>query len=98
MVAKSKPAAKADAAPAAGKKPTVLKAARAGGPDDLKKIKGVGPKLEALLHSLGFYHFDQVAAWTAVEVAWVDENLEGFKGRVSRENWVAQAKVLAGEK
>lgn len=58
-------------------------------------IKGVGPKLEKLLNSMGFYHFDQVAAWTSNEVAWVDENLEGFKGRVSRDNWVAQAKTLA---
>jgi NADH-quinone oxidoreductase subunit E len=72
-----------------------LSAARASGADDLKMIKGVGPKLEALLNRLGFYHFDQVASWTADEVAWVDQNLEGFKGRVSRDNWVAQAKTLA---
>lgn len=86
-----------EAAPASetGTKPSTLDAAREGGPDDLKKIKGVGPKLEGLLHSMGFYHFDQVAAWTADEVAWVDENLEGFKGRVSRDEWVSQAKLLA---
>ncbi|WP_343116913.1 NADH-quinone oxidoreductase subunit NuoE [Ostreiculturibacter nitratireducens] len=88
-------AAKAEAKPAAGKQPKVLKAARKGGADDLKRIKGVGPKLEALLHSMGYFHFDQVAAWTEEEVAWVDENLEGFKGRVSRDNWVEQAKELA---
>ncbi|MFZ8958364.1 MAG: hypothetical protein ACO2ZI_01415 [Paracoccaceae bacterium] len=58
-------------------------------------LKGVGPKLEALLNLLGFYHFDQVASWTADEVAWVAQNLEGFKGRVSRDNWFAQAKTLA---
>ena len=58
-------------------------------------IKGVGPKLEALLNRLGFYHFDQIAAWRAEEVDWVDQNLEGFKGRVSRDNWVAQATALA---
>ncbi len=96
--AKSKAAAKA-AAPAvttgAGTRPAALSAARASGADDLKMIKGVGPKLEALLNRLGFYHFDQVASWTADEVAWVDQNLEGFKGRVSRDNWVAQAKTLA---
>jgi NADH-quinone oxidoreductase subunit E len=83
------------AAPAGGTKPATLSAAREGGPDDLKKIKGVGPKLEAMLHGMGFYHFDQIANWTAAEVAWVDENLEGFKGRVSRDGWVAQAKILA---
>ncbi|SPF80551.1 NADH-quinone oxidoreductase subunit E [Pseudoprimorskyibacter insulae] len=78
-----------------GTKPEQLTAARDGGPDDLKQIKGVGPKLEGLLHELGFYHFDQVASWTADEVAWVDQNLKGFKGRVSRDGWVDQAKVLA---
>jgi predicted flap endonuclease-1-like 5' DNA nuclease len=73
----------------------MLSAARDGGPDNLKEIKGVGPKLEQLLHSLGVFHFDQVASWTANEVAWVDANLKGFKGRVSRDKWVDQAKVLA---
>ncbi|UXX83972.1 hypothetical protein [Roseovarius pelagicus] len=58
-------------------------------------IKGVGPKLEALLNRLGFYHFDQISNWTAAEVAWVDQNLEGFKGRVSRDNWVEQARILS---
>jgi predicted flap endonuclease-1-like 5' DNA nuclease len=79
----------------AARRPEALAAARGGRPDDLKQIKGVGPVLETLLHSLGFYHFDQIAAWTAEEVAWVDDNLEGFKGRVSRDEWVAQAKILA---
>ncbi len=78
-----------------GSKPEALEGPRGGAADDLKKIKGVGPKLEQLLHSMGFYHFDQVANWTAAEVAWVDENLEGFKGRVTRDHWVAQAKLLA---
>ncbi len=78
-----------------GTKPSTLSAAREGGPDDLKKIRGVGPKLEKLLHSLGFYHFDQIAAWSADEVDWVDQNLEGFKGRVSRDTWVEQAGILA---
>ncbi len=76
-------------------RPEALAGPRDGKADDLKKIKGVGPKLEKLLNSLGFYHFDQVANWTAEEVAWVDANLEGFKGRVSRDGWVDQAKTLA---
>jgi NADH-quinone oxidoreductase subunit E len=94
---KEKPIAKAAVAvaPAAAAKPTGLAAARGGKPDDLKIIKGIGPKLEVLCHSLGFYHFDQIANWTAAEIAWVDDNLEGFKGRVTRDQWVAQAKVLA---
>ncbi|PID36452.1 MAG: hypothetical protein CR993_05135 [Rhodobacterales bacterium] len=78
-----------------GTRPETLSAARDGQPDDLKMIKGVGPKLEIMCNELGFYHFDQIANWTADEVAWVDANLEGFKGRVSRDNWVEQAKVLA---
>jgi NADH-quinone oxidoreductase subunit E len=82
-------------APTGAAKPLLLTAARGGGPDDLKRIKGVGPKLEALLHRLGVFHFDQIAAWTKAEIAWVDAALEGFKGRVSRDGWVAQAKILA---
>jgi NADH-quinone oxidoreductase subunit E len=78
-----------------GARPAGLAGPREGGPDDLKKIKGVGPKLEELLHSLGFYHFDQVAGWTEAELAWVDSNLEGFNGRASRDDWVGQARTLA---
>jgi len=77
------------------KKPRTMKAPRKAGADDLKLIKGVGPKLEKLLNTLGFYHFDQIAKWSAEELSWVDENLEGFKGRVSRDNWVEQARKLA---
>ena len=79
----------------AATRPAALNAARGGVADDLMHIKGVGPVLENLLHSLGFFHFDQIAAWTGAEVAWVDDNLEGFKGRVTRDEWVAQAKILA---
>ncbi len=78
-----------------GKKPELLSAARGTGADDLKRIKGVGPKLEHMLNGMGIYHFDQIAAWTEAELAWVDENLEGFKGRASRDDWVAQARDLA---
>jgi NADH-quinone oxidoreductase subunit E len=85
----------AAAAPAAGVQPKGLKAARKGKADDLKLILGIGPKLEALCHRLGFFHFDQIADWTEREIAWVDDNLEGFKGRVTRDRWVVQAKILA---
>ncbi|PKP74193.1 MAG: NADH-quinone oxidoreductase subunit NuoE [Alphaproteobacteria bacterium HGW-Alphaproteobacteria-6] len=97
--ATAKPAAKPAPEPAiaagVAKKPRSLKAPRKGGADDLKMIKGVGPKLEALLHSLGFYHFDQIAAWGPGELAWVDDNLEGFRGRASRDGWIGQAALLA---
>ncbi|MGR3467433.1 MAG: NADH-quinone oxidoreductase subunit E [Shimia sp.] len=78
-------------------KPATLEAPRDGTPDDLQRIKGIGPKLEALCHDLGFYHFDQIAGWTGTEVAWVDHNLQGFKGRVTRDEWVAQARALVSE-
>lgn len=78
-----------------GTKPAGLDAPRGGKADNLKEIKGVGPALEKLLNELGYYHFDQIAVWNAEEVAWVDANLKGFKGRVTRDDWVAQAKILA---
>lgn len=95
----AKPAAKAKPAKAkpvaADGKPELLTQAREGGPDDLKQIKGVGPKLESELHKQGVFHFDQVASWRKKEVEWADNNLDGVKGRVSRDEWVKQAKVLA---
>jgi predicted flap endonuclease-1-like 5' DNA nuclease len=94
MAAAAAPAAPADV-PDGGSKPVLLTAPRAGGPDNLKEIKGVGPKMEGMLHAMGVFHFDQVASWTPAEVAWVDDNLQGFKGRVLRDNWVEQAKILA---
>lgn len=90
------PAPAAAAAPQGeGIRPAALDGPRGGTADDLKRIKGVGPKMEQLCNSLGFYHFDQIAAWTPDEVQWVDQNLKGFKGRVSRDTWVDQAGLLA---
>jgi len=82
--------------PSASARPTTLAKARDGGPDKLTKIKGIGPKLQELLFSMGFFHFDQIASWDKSQVAWVDENLDGFKGRASRDDWVAQAFSLSG--
>ena len=83
-----------EAAPVEESAPELLTAAREGGADDLKRISGVGPKLEGVLNDLGFYHFDQIAAWGPPEIAWVDARLK-FKGRIERDNWVAQAGELA---
>ena len=100
--AAQKPAAKKAApkseavAEVAEKAPETLAAAREGVADDLKKITGVGPKLEAVLNGLGFYHYDQIAAWTEAEIAWVDARLK-FKGRIQRDDWIAQAAKLAKE-
>ncbi len=90
----AKPAPAADASTAEGKKPRTMKAPRKAGADDLKKIKGVGPKLEQRLNELGFWHYDQIAKWTEDEIAWVDSNLK-FKGRITRDGWTDQAKTLA---
>ena len=88
------PAASA-AASGAGTKPATLAAARGSQPDDLRQLSGVGPKLEQTLHGMGIFHFDQIASWGPQELAWMDANLQGFKGRASRDGWVAQAKALA---
>lgn len=88
------PAVKPTAAAPAEKKPRLMSAPRKSGADDLKLIGGVGPKLEGVLNDLGFWHFDQVAKWTEAEIAWVDSRLK-FKGRIARDNWVAQATKLA---
>jgi len=89
------PAAVGTAQARAGRAPELLSAPRGGKGDDLKKIKGVGPKLEQELNAEGVWHYDQIAAWSAEEVAWADEHLVRFKGRVSRDDWVGQAKTLA---
>ncbi|WP_300031303.1 hypothetical protein [uncultured Roseobacter sp.] len=93
--AKKAAAKKADAPAAADARPSAFSdAARDGGADDLKKISGVGPKLEETLNSLGIWHFDQVASLKKKDIAWVDERLR-FKGRIERDDWVGQAKKLA---
>ena len=87
----------ASSAPGKMERPKGIAAARGGKADDLQRISGIGPKNEAILHTLGFFHFDQVAAWTATQVAWVDDHLK-FNGRISREEWIKQAGLLAAGK
>ena len=82
------------AAKAIDGRPELLSKPRGKG-DDLKLILGVGPALEKLLNKIGIWHFDQVAAWSAKELAWVDDKLEGFKGRAKRDDWMKQANKLA---
>lgn len=94
QAAKEAPVAEAAPAPEGGMKPAALTAARDGKADKLQTIEGIGPALEKLCHELGIYHFDQIAAWGAAEVEWMDGNLKGFRGRVTRDKWVAQAKLI----
>ena len=75
-------------------RPVGMSAPRAEGADDLKKITGIGPKLESVLNDMGYWHLDQIADWTEAEIAWMDENTEGFKGRASRDDWAGQARAL----
>lgn len=107
-VAKPRPP-KAEEAPAAAEtapatvpagdvmQPQGLAAPRDGVADNLKEIEGIGPALEKLCNDLGIFHFDQIAAWGAAEVAWMDGNLKGFRGRVTRDKWVAQARLIVAE-
>lgn len=68
-----------------------------GSADDLKKISGVGPKLEQKLNGLGIYHYSQIAAFSPENVAWVDGYLS-FKGRIIRDDWIGQAGMLMSGK
>ena len=74
--------------------PQFLDRPREGRADDLQKINGIGPRSEAILHDLGVFHIDQIADWDDAAVGWIERYLR-FKGRVSREDWVGQAKALA---
>lgn len=78
-----------------GAAPVLLLQPRDDKGDDLKQIKGVGPALEKLLNTIGVWHFDQIASWKAKDIAHVDGMMAGFKGRITRDEWVKQARVLA---
>lgn len=89
-----RPAAKAKSS---GPKPAALPEPRGGQADNLKQIKGIGPKIEASLYAMGIFHIDQIAGWNKANVDWVDAQLS-FKGRIRRERWVEQALELASTK
>jgi predicted flap endonuclease-1-like 5' DNA nuclease len=62
--------------------------------DDLKRIRGVGVLIEKKLNQMGVVAYEQIANWTAEDVDRVSQSLD-FKGRIERENWVEQARILA---
>lgn len=74
----------------APRKPKVVAAKNEKAADDLKKISGIGPKLEQVLNGMGIRHYAQIAAWTDKDIARVDGQL-GFAGRIVRDGWVGQA-------
>ena len=63
--------------------------------DDLSRIKGVGPKLQALLPTLGLGTYARIAALSEADLAELDPKLGAFAGRAARDNWIEQAKLLA---
>jgi predicted flap endonuclease-1-like 5' DNA nuclease len=65
-------------------------------PDNLKRIRGIGPVLEKVLNQLGIYHLHQIANFSREEIDRVDNHLS-FSGRIDREDWVGQAKTLVGD-
>ncbi len=65
--------------------------------DDLSRIKGVGPKLKKMLHELGITSFAQIAAWTEADIDRIDSQLGRFEGRIRRDSWTDQAKLLAAD-
>ncbi len=90
---KAKPAVKKKAAP----KPKVLytDGPTDGTPDDLKLIKGIGPKFEGDLNAKGIYYFRQIANWKAADVKMVEGVIDSIPGRIKRDQWVPQARGLA---
>lgn len=83
------------APPVAPSAPEPAAAPAPGEADDLRRIKGVGPKLVALLHGLGVTRYAQIAAWTDADIDRMDAQLGAFAGRIRRDSWVEQAKFLA---
>ncbi len=63
--------------------------------DDLSRIKGLGPKLQKLLPTLGLSTYAEIAALTEADLAELDTKLGAFAGRPAKDNWVEQAKYLA---
>ena len=84
-----KAAAKAEEGKVGTAPANLLKGAK-GEADDLKKISGVGPKLEGVLNEIGVFHFWQVAEWGPEEIEYMDDRLS-FKGRIERDGWIKQA-------
>jgi predicted flap endonuclease-1-like 5' DNA nuclease len=88
-------AAPAEPPPAAPAEEERVAAPADGPPDDLTRLKGLGPRLNALLSELGVSRYDQIAAWTPADIARIDAQLGSFRGRIERDGWVEQARLLA---
>ena len=89
------PPAHTEIEPSPSASPSPFLPAPEGEADDLSRIKGIGPKLSALLAELGVFHFTQIAGWTPEQLAIVNERLGNFAGRPERDQWQSQARLLA---
>ncbi len=63
--------------------------------DPLTTLKGLGPKAASRLAELGVTRFEQIASWNDTEVEAIDAQMGTFKGRILRDRWVEQAKLLS---
>lgn len=79
--------------PAMAKAPSPRKPRVGSKANDLKRISGLGPKVEELLHKVGVKTFADIAAWTELDVQRIDREL-GLEGRIVRDNWIGQAQEL----
>ena len=93
--AAAKPVAEKAKAQAAPKAKAAKPAPVSSIPENLELIKGLGPKVNTLLKGLGVTSFAQVASWTAADVSEIDAQLGAFAGRITRDNWIDQAQLLA---
>jgi predicted flap endonuclease-1-like 5' DNA nuclease len=85
--------------PAAPPAPPEAPAPAAMAASGLTQLKGLGPKLAATLAELGFTRIDQIAVLTPDAAADLDSRLGAFQGRMARDRWIEQAKLLsAGDK
>ena len=94
-VAMSAPAATAKFVAAAG--PARMTSARGDKADNLNAIEGIGPAMAKLVNSVRFYRFDQIANLSEADVVVVDAKMKTFNRRITRDKWLAQAKIIVGE-
>ena len=85
------PGPSSDAAARIGAQSAAL---RSGSLEDLKRIRGIGVLIEKKLNQMGVVGYEQIANWTAQDIDRISQSLD-FKGRIERENWVEQARILA---
>ena len=77
-----------------GQRVSVTRSVRSAALDDLKRIRGIGVLIEKKLNSMGVVAYEAIANWSAADIDRISQSLD-FKGRIERENWVEQARILA---